>query len=394
LKDRHAHTHSDSDNLDCSVVKRNLRRSFLGVLVVVLVLVISASTLWHRYGEAVTTLRALLEAPAGIVPEGVERLDLTMIDGDTTRKAYIYDPVAGARAVLLLVPGLTPAGREDARVTAVAGALAQAGFRTVVPDLPGAKRLRADAGDAGVVALVFNRFALDAQREGLPLVVVAISYGQGPALVALAEPARAAMLHRYVGLGGYFDATAVLAFATTGVAGTGPDARLGVPDPRARWIVLKANADLAALASDRVALNRLADKGLWEQPPTMADIAVTMAGLQSDAQALLTFVANVQPERVDTLLEALEPDLRASVQGLSPSRFDLAALEGKLLLIHGDVDPIVPVEESLALADAVPGTTVRIVPGFSHIEPESTGIAGQIAMIRAVRELLDTRALP
>lgn len=375
-------------------MKRNLARAFLGVLIVVLLLAATAGGLWHRYGEAVTTLQSLLEAPAGIVPEGVERLDLTMIDGDTTRKAYIYDPVAGARAVLLLVPGLTPAGREDARVTAVAGALAQAGFRTVVPDLPGAKRLRADASDAGVIALLFSRFALDAQREDLPLVVVAISYGQGPALVALAEPSRAALLDRYVGLGGYFDATSVLAFATTGIAGSGPDARLGMPDPRARWIVLKANADLAFLASDRVALNRLADQGLWEQSPSMADIAITMAGLQPDAQALLTFVANVQPERVDTLLEELEPNLRASVEGLSPSRYDLTALEGKLLLVHGDVDPIVPVEESFALADAVPGTTVRIVPGFSHIEPESTGIAGQIAMIRAVRELLDTRALP
>jgi pimeloyl-ACP methyl ester carboxylesterase len=394
LKDRHAHTHSDCDNLECTVVKRNLARAFLGVLIVVLLLAATAGGLWHRYGEAVTTLQSLLEAPAGIVPEGVERLDLTMIDGDTTRKAYIYDPVAGARAVLLLVPGLTPAGREDARVTAVAGALAQAGFRTVVPDLPGAKRLRADASDAGVIALLFSRFALDAQREDLPLVVVAISYGQGPALVALAEPSRAALLDRYVGLGGYFDATSVLAFATTGIAGSGPDARLGMPDPRARWIVLKANADLAFLASDRVALNRLADQGLWEQSPSMADIAITMAGLQPDAQALLTFVANVQPERVDTLLEELEPNLRASVEGLSPSRYDLTALEGKLLLVHGDVDPIVPVEESFALADAVPGTTVRIVPGFSHIEPESTGIAGQIAMIRAVRELLDTRALP
>ncbi len=375
-------------------MKRNLARAFLGVLIVVLLLAATAGVLWHRYGEAVTTLHALLEAPAGIVPEGVERLDLTMIDSDTTRKAYIYDPVAGARAVLLLVPGLTPAGREDARVTAVAGALAQAGFRTVVPDLPGAKRLRADADDAGVIALLFSRFALDAQREDLPLVVVAISYCQGPALVALAEPARAVLLDRYVGLGGYFDATSVLTFATTGVAGSGADARLGMPDPRARWIVLKANADLATLASDRVALDRLADQGLWGQSPSMADIAVTMAGLQPDAQALLTFVANVQPERVDTLLEALEPDLRASVEGLSPSRHDLTALEGKLLLVHGDIDPIVPVEETFALAEAVSGTTVRIVPGFSHIEPESTGIAGQIAMIRAVRELLDTRALP
>ncbi len=375
-------------------MKPNRRGVLLGLAIVVLGLASGAGFLWLRYGEAVTTLRALLEAPAGVVPDDVDRLDLSMVDDGDIHRAYIYEPHGETGAVLLLVPGLMPAGREDQRVTAVAGALAQAGFRTVVPDLPGARTLRVDAGDGDVIGLLFDRLAEDAEREGLSLVVVAISYGQGPALVAVAEPERAQALDRYVGLGGYFDARSVLTFATTGRIVNGDESRTGVPDPRARWIVLEANADLVSSPSDRITLHKLADRGLWESTPTMADIALAMATLQPDAQALLTFVANVDPGRVDDLLMTLDPRLRSGVVGLSPSDQDLAPLAGKLLLVHGDADPIVPVEESMVLARTVPGTELIVVPGLSHIEPEVTGLSGQIAMVRAVAELLALRALP
>jgi pimeloyl-ACP methyl ester carboxylesterase len=370
------------------------RGALFGLVVVTLTLLSAAGFLWLRYGESLTTLRALLEAPAGVVPTDVTRLDLTIVGEDALHSAYVYEGPGETRGVLLFVPGLTPAGREDQRVTAVVGALAQAGFRTVVPDLPGAKRLRVDGDDVAVVGLMFDRFAREADAQALPMIVIAVSYGQGPALVALADPARARVLDRYVGLGGYYDARSVLTFATTGQIDGENGMRQGVPDRRARWILLKANADLISQPADRAVLHDLADRGLWEEAPGMSDIALAMARLQPDAQALLTFVANVDPERVDDLLTTLDPRLRAGVEGLSPSDHDLSGLAGKLLLVHGDADPVVPVEESFALAAAVSSTQVTVLPGFSHVEPKSLGLAGQIAMVRAVRELLETRALP
>tara|TARA_B100000676_G_scaffold313510_1_gene395800 strand:- start:19947 stop:21062 length:1116 start_codon:yes stop_codon:yes gene_type:complete len=346
---------------------------------------------WLRYGEAIGVLKALLNGSTGALLTDVSRADVQIRGAETHADYYVYEGLDAARAVLVFVPGLTPAGRDDTRVTAVAGVLARARFRVVVPQLPGASTFRTDEADNAVLELVLTDVSDDG---GLPLVVVAISYGQGPALIALSDPELAEALDTYVGLGGYYDALSVVRFTTTGAVGRETAQEILEPDPRARWILLMANAALVSSPLDRATLTTLASQGLYDGPPDVMAIATVMAGLQPDAHALLTFIANTDPARVEDLLANLDPVLRDGVLAVSPSLHDLSPLEGKLLLIHGDADPIVPIDESRRLADAVEGTRLIVVPGFSHIDSEATGIMGQIAMIRAVTALLDTRALP
>ena len=119
-----------------------------------------------------------------------------------------------------------------------------------------------------------------------------------------------------------------------------------------------------------------------------------MARVRPDARALLAFAANTDPARVELLLADLAPNIREGIVAVSPSRHDLSGLAGKMILVHGDGDGVVPHEESLALARAVPGTRLFVVPGFSHVGPEETDLAGRIALVRAVTALLDARALP
>lgn len=49
----------------------------------------------------------------------------------------------------------------------------------------------------------------------------------------------------------------------------------------------------------------------------------------------------------------------------------LAQLSVPTLVIHGDEDPLVPLESGEATARAVPGATLRVVPGMGHSLPES-----------------------
>ena len=77
---------------------------------------------------------------------------------------------------------------------------------------------------------------------------------------------------------------------------------------------------------------------------------------------------------------------------LSLSRRDLSALRGKLILIHGRLDPLIPYSESLALGAAVPGSEVFVIDGFSHITPRGVGWAGQLQLVSAIQAVLDRRA--
>ena len=61
---------------------------------------------------------------------------LFTVDG-RERLADLYSPGGGARAAMVLVPGLTPDGRDDRRIVAFASTLARARFEFIVPDLPG-----------------------------------------------------------------------------------------------------------------------------------------------------------------------------------------------------------------------------------------------------------------
>lgn len=369
------------------------RRAILGAVVAVpLVLAVAAGGLWLAYGESVRVLHGLVTALGEPLPEGVTRRALT-VEGAIIARADVYEPAGEARAVLLLVPGLTPAGREDAKVVGVSGVLAGAGFRVVAPDLPGAIRLAAGPDDVAVLASLLDRLAAERADDGLPIGIVAISYGLGPALAAAAAPERAAAVDLVVGLGGYHDSRAIVRYLTTGTFTDPRDGieRMGTPDGRARWLLLYSVLDHVAAAEDRARLRTLAQQGVAGDPPGLVETTTVMAQGGGDARALLALVANTEPGLVDERLEALPPGARDALVALSPSALDLAPLEGRLLLVHGEADPVIPYSESLRLAAAVPGSRVVLVPGFSHVEPGETGPMGQLAMIRAVRMLLDLR---
>ena len=365
----------------------------LAIAAAILVLLAGAGGgLWLAYGESARVLAGLVTATGEALPPGVTRRPLTLEAGGTIVHADVYAP-AQPRAVLLFVPGLTAAGREDRRVVGVSGVLAAAGFRVVTPDLPGAIALSAGREDAAVLDALLDHLVDVQRRDSLPLGVVAVSYGLGPALAAAASPDRAGAIAMVLGLGGYFDGEAIVTYTTTGWFTDPRDGvtRMGRPDPRARWLLLQAMLEHVASTADRARLRELAREGVAGGVPGLVATTRAMAESGPAARSLLALVANTDPDRVAGLLADLPGGARDDLVALSPSRFDLSALEDRLVLVHGDHDPVIPFTESLRLAAAVPGSRVFLIPGFSHVEPGETGLTGQAAMIRAVAVLLELR---
>jgi pimeloyl-ACP methyl ester carboxylesterase len=216
-----------------------------------------------------------------------------------------------------------PLGMYHPRVRRAAELLARLGFDVAVPTIPGltAARLRPADVEPVVSAL--------AVRPG-PAVVVGVSLGAGPALLAAADSRVRDRVAVVLALGGYASASELVRYFLTGRYGFGDIEGRAVHDPAAVQTFIDANADLL-------------------------DARVRRALAAEDTAALEALLAS-PPAPLGTVLDALSP---LGVVG---------ELRGRLVLVHGRADPAVPFTESLRLAAARPdGTTVVLVGLLDHV---------------------------
>ncbi len=308
--------------------------------------------------------------------------------------ADLYAPGQAAGGALVLVPGFTEAGKDDRRVVELARSLARARFTVLVPEVPGSRELRVRLEDRQTIADAL-RF-LKEQRPEIAqrgVGVVAISYAAGLAMLASLELEEATRPDFLVGLGGYYDTTAVVTFATTGrYRAPGELAwRRGRPLASAKWIFLASNAAVLSDAEDRRRLQALGRECFYDCDP---DVAALARDLGPEGRSLLALITNDDPARVPELLKDLPENVATRLRGLSLKGRDLMPLAGRLILIHGRLDPLIPFSESQALAQAVPGSEIFLIDGFSHITPRDVGWAGQLQLVKAIKAVLGRRHAP
>jgi pimeloyl-ACP methyl ester carboxylesterase len=254
---------------------------------------------------------------------------------------------AGGSPPLVLVHGYAPAGKDDPRVREAAALLARMGFEVAVPTIPGLTRGRLRPDDVRVV------IATLAARPA-PTVVVGVSVGAGPALLAAADPSVRDRVRTALSLGGYASAGELLRFFLTGeYAWNGLRGRV-VHDPAVVRGLLEANADLLDTnAREALADPARAAAALAAPPPRIADL-----------------LARLSPEQV------------------------VRAMPARLILVHGVDDPAVPYTESLRLAAARPERTrLVLVHVLEHVEAASGGLSWAAAREFGVL-LLVVYALP
>jgi pimeloyl-ACP methyl ester carboxylesterase len=239
-----------------------------------------------------------LTAPPQESPRGIPG-----VIADRYRPRQIATPTP-----LILVPGVTPAGKDDARARAAARLLARAGFDVTLPTIPGLTTGRLRSDDVAPVIAVLAA----AER---PSVLIAVSIGSGPALIAAAAPQVRDRVALIVSLGGYGSAPELVRFYLSGHYDYANERGHRRHDPELVRAFVEANADL------------LEDPAL----------------------------------------------LRDTLEALSPTRV-VSDITAPLVLIHGRDDPVVPFTESLRLADARrAGTSLVLVDVLGHIGAAADG---------------------
>jgi dienelactone hydrolase len=272
--------------------------------------------------------------------------------------ADLYRPPA-ARGALLLVHGLSPAGRRHPELVRLSRLLAREGPLVLVPEFEGLAAIRLNGHEVEEVRAALAYLAARADRVG----VIGFSFGAGPALLGAADAERLTLAASF---GGYADLRHVIAFVTTGVHAF--DGRRWAQSPQEynRWKLLSLLVAFVDDARDRAALAaiaraRLADPGA---PP-----AALEADLGVEGRAVLALIGNRRPEAVEPLLARLSPATRQALDRLSP----LAAarrLGRRLVIAHGAGDDSIPFSEAFRLAAAAGRPAhVALLRTFHHTGP-------------------------
>ncbi|MDP2787566.1 MAG: alpha/beta hydrolase [Pseudomonadota bacterium] len=257
------------------------------------------------------------------------------------------------RAALVAVPGAVPLASDDPRFIAFATTLARAGFAVLAPEMPGFRQLRVRPSDAQEIAAAFRYLVSRPElspngRAGM----FAFSYAVGPALLAALEDDIRARVRFVVGLGGYHDLPRAMRYFTSGWFEHEGKWRQITPDDTGRMVLVYASLDyLTHAATDRDVFERMVE--LRGRDPH-ADLTPLAAGLSAAGKAVYALAVNPDPARFPELFAGLPAAMRADIDRMNLARHDLTPLKGRLLLVHGRNDNLIPWPESLALAAAVP----------------------------------------
>ena len=343
--------------------------------------------------EAVSVLGELVEQSKAREFPGLAQIrkPIAYRVAERSRAGDFYERVEEGRrprAAIVLVPGLSPAGKDDPRLVAVALALVKGRFAVLIPDMPNLREARVGIEDIRMIADAVHHL----DGAGYRVVgVQAVSYAVGPALFAAMELDVRDRVRFLVAIGGYYDVEEVIRYFTTGHhrAAPGEPYRVGEPNPAAKWRFAQSNAAYLADPGDRAALTAIATLKHAEPGRDVGDLARRLKG---EGRAVLDLVENTDPLRVAALIRRLPPRLLAALNALNPANRNLRQeVKARLILVHGEDDKIIPAAETRRLARAAASADLYIVEHLFHADLASPSLLDRITLLGATMRVLEER---
>jgi len=332
-------------------------------------LVLAVAGLAWRFGTA-TGLALSLAAPAtepwvdGLL-DRPSREETTLAADSGRLQADLYRS-ARPRGVLLLVHGLSRAGRRQPDLERLAGLLARHGLLVVVPQFEGLAAFQLTGREiADVRAALREAAALNPGAGSGSVAVAGFSFGAGPALLAAADVPGLRVVGSF---GGYADLDHVIAYVTTGAYGFAGRRYVARQQDYNRWKLLALLVALVADDRDRRVLDDVARKKLAD--PGEDTVSVEQ-NLGPEGRAVLALVKNRDEDAVDGLVARLPDRAREALRQLSPLDA-IPRIRARLLIAHGMADDSIPFTESQRLAAAAGERAhLTLFQTFHHTGPDT-----------------------
>lgn len=365
----------------------------LGLMLAALLCLTGCVSPESHEAEALLTDIAAGQGPSALKQTTPQVARTTMVYGTHARDevADLYQSAAPARSSVVVVPGLTPYGKDDPRIVAFAQSLARARFLVLVPDIPDLRALKVSAADSAFVADAIDVLEQrDDPAKRRPVGLVAISYAVGPALLAAAQTTAGQHIGFAVAIGGYYDIAEAVAFVTTGYYRL-PDGewRYDKPNDFGKWVFLRSNADRVSDPTDRDQLYRIAERRIANPNAPIDDLT---AGLGPEGRAVDALIINRDPREVPALIAQLPLRIRDDLRRLDLKEQNLAAIRGSVFVIHGRDDTTIPYTQSEELAAAL-GTRAHlyVIDHFAHVGAADMRFGDNFELWDAVTEILKAR---
>lgn len=333
---------------------------------------------------SITTLARWLGPWADAAKAPIVATEDTSVDHIRVR---LYRPSKIPRATFLIAPGLHYAGPDDIRMDRFCRILAAAGHLVIAPFIPSYLAL---TPDARAIADFERVFAALPRWSAQKPVVFSISFGS---LLAFALAAKVGdALAGLVIFGGYASFQDTLAFCLTGTVASG---RRALRDPLNLPVVLmNLLAQLEPPCSDHAAVSaawRTYVQRTWGRPEMKArerftEVAAAVA-VPPHVRALFDIGVGVTSGAAELALDALT---RFDGSALDPTPY-LAKVTGRVDLVHGSDDDVIPFEHSHALAQQLVNAEVRthITGLYGHTgaqTPKLSALAKElVTMVRVLR---------
>jgi pimeloyl-ACP methyl ester carboxylesterase len=103
-------------------------------------------------------------------------------------------------------------------------------------------------------------------------------------------------------------------------------------------------------------------------------------------------IANHDPERVSALVARLPEAIRRELRQLDLKSRDLRRLPGRLIIVHGRDDAVIPYSESVKLAEAVGARAeLFLIDHFAHVDAGAIGFGDSLRLWNAAVRVLEER---
>jgi hypothetical protein len=273
--------------------------------------------------------------------------------------ADLYRPGV-PRGALLLVHGLSRAGRRQPDLARLAWLLARHDRLVLVPQLDGLAAFRLGGREIAEVRAALGYLVRLGHH---PIGLAGFSFGAGPALLAAADVPELALTASF---GGYADLRHVATFLTTGAHGFEGERRIHPPEEYNRWKLIALLAPFVQDDRDRRALDAIAERRLRDPAADTGALEMSLGAAGRSVQAL---ALNRAPDATPALLAALPRAALAAMDAMSPLAV-VSRLPGRLVIAHGAGDASIPFTESLRLAAASGGRARAVIlTTFHHTGP-------------------------
>lgn len=362
------------------------KRSAVGLaaLLAVLAALLATAAAGHTWvtaqARAVMVLSTALELPvaSGTVDllTGEPRVEERTVGGVST---VVFEPASeGPHPTMVFVNGAVPLGPEEPAVVRLSEGLARAGYRVLVPDLPGLREGAITEQTATATTAVAREAARDPGTRDGRVGFFGVSVGASLALLSAGEVGDRAVVAS--GLAPYADLENVVRLATTGTYVNPVSEEEGPfpyhPRQYLGLVVARSLAQELPEEDREVLLSELPPVEEYQPPqgdppdepePDPLDVVRDLSPEEfgPEARSLIRLLSNQDPARFDDLYGELPPELQENIEELSPVT-GVEDVSTRLELASAPRDAYFPPSESWRLAHEAPEARVTVTPALSH----------------------------